>query len=125
MSDHGVYEKMQAVYEETGGQVVIDSAFKIIKGSDGNEMFIKSSQEDPDGQELITINRDATSVRQLAEWGMRMIQGQFPRITDVLPIEVEKRQAVLHVAVLIYNFTTYRYHKFRIWREYIWYRHRG
>jgi len=65
MSDHGAYEKMAAVYEETGGQVVIDSAFKIIRGWDGKSMFIKSSQEDPDGAEQIIIYRDATSVRQL------------------------------------------------------------
>mmetsp|Transcript_16580 Transcript_16580/g.40528 ORF Transcript_16580/g.40528 Transcript_16580/m.40528 type:complete len:104 (-) Transcript_16580:37-348(-) len=41
-----------------------------------------------------------------SEWGMRMIQAQFPRITDILLLEEERRQAILHVAVLIYNFTT-------------------
>ena len=41
MSDRGAYDKMQAVYDEAGGQVVIDSAFKNIKGSDVNDIFIK------------------------------------------------------------------------------------
>ena len=97
---------MAEVYEEFGGQVVIDSAFKIFKGADGNDMFIKSSQEDPDGAHAIQVNRDATSVRQLSEWGMRMIQAQFPRLTDILPVDMDKRQCILHLAVLIYNFTT-------------------
>ena len=106
MSEHGAYQKMRAIYEETGGQVVVDSAFKIMQGSDGNNMFIKSSQQDPDGTENIVVNRQATSVRQLSEWGMRMVQGQFPRLKDVLPLEQNKRQTIIHLAVLIYNFTT-------------------
>ena len=40
MSDHGAYAKMKEVYEEFGGQVVVDSAFKIVRGSDGNDIFI-------------------------------------------------------------------------------------
>ena len=66
MSDHGAYDKMAEVYEDFGGQVVIDLAFnKIIKGADGNDMFIKSSQEDPDGTHAILVNCNAISVRQL------------------------------------------------------------
>ena len=35
-----------------------------------------------------------------------MVQGQFPRLKDVLPLEQNKRQTIIHLAVLIYNFTT-------------------
>ena len=106
MSDHGAYAKMKEVYEEFGGQVVVDSAFKIVRGSDGNDIFIKSSQEDGEGAQAIIVHRNATSVRQLSEWGMRMIQAQFPRITDVLPLDKERRLCILQLAVLVYNFTT-------------------
>jgi len=106
MSEHGAYDKMQAVYDETGGQVVVDSVFKIMQGLDGKDMFIKSSQEDPDDVENIIVHREATSVRQLSKWGMRMVQAQFPRLKDVLPIDEVQRQTIIHLAVLIYNFTT-------------------
>jgi hypothetical protein len=57
----GVYDKIEEVYEATGGKVVIDSAFAL--GQRG--YFIKSAQLDPmDAQELLR-NRDATSVCQL------------------------------------------------------------
>ena len=61
---------------------VVDLAF----GSGRRPFLAKSSQVNPingDSQEL-TINRAVTSIRQLSEWGMRMIQGQFPRVTDTL-----------------------------------------
>jgi hypothetical protein len=59
----GVYDKIEEVFEATGGKVVIDSAFAL--GQRGN--FIKSAQLDPmDAQELLR-NRDATSVCQLSE----------------------------------------------------------
>jgi hypothetical protein len=72
----GVYGKIEKVYDATGGKVVIDSAFALGKRG----CFIKSAQQDPmDAEELLT-NRDATSVRQLSEWGMRQINAKFPRV---------------------------------------------
>ena len=69
---------MEMIYDKFGGKVVVDSAFKI--GS--KEFVIKSSQQDPTDPEKLLINRAATSVRQLSEWGMRMISGSFPRLKD-------------------------------------------
>ena len=43
MENHGLYDKMIRVYEETSGKVVVDSAFKL-KILD---CLIKSSQADP------------------------------------------------------------------------------
>ena len=83
--------------------MVVDSAF----GSGNWEFLVKFSQGDPmnaDAEEL-TISRAATSIRQLSEWGMRMIQGQFPRVTDTLVFdEVGDRRVVLRLLVHFYNF---------------------
>ena len=63
MVDYGVYEAMEKVIVATGGQVVVDSAFKI--GT--KEYLIKSLQEDPLDEQFILINCQATSIQQLSE----------------------------------------------------------
>ena len=69
--------------------------------------LIKSSQNDPEDSELLLINRDVTSVRQLSEWGMRMIQGGFPRIKDCIKYEEEgDRKIIFMLIVLLSNFKT-------------------
>jgi hypothetical protein len=101
MSDYGVYDGMEKIHNETGGRVVVDSAFKI-----GNRDFVlKSSQQDPMDPERLIINRAATSVRQLSEWGMRMIGGSFPRLKDALHYEEEnERRVILKLMVHLHNF---------------------
>jgi hypothetical protein len=52
----GVYDKIEEVFEATGGKSVIDSAFAL-GGAEGHMVgyFIKSAQLDPmDAQELLT-----------------------------------------------------------------------
>ena len=67
--------------------------------------MIKSSQEDPSVPELLLINRDATSICQLSEWGMRMIQGRFPRLKDHIRYEEKgERRVILNLMVLLYNY---------------------
>jgi hypothetical protein len=105
-ADHGgVYDKCEEVFDQTGGKVVIDAAFSL--GQKG--YFIKSAQLDPmDAQEMLK-NRDATSVRQLSEWGMRQIQAKFPRLKDDMPYEEQgERKVTLNLMVLLYNFQTAR-----------------
>ena len=64
--------------EDTGAKVVVDSAFKI-----GTKYYlVKSSQQDPLDYHTLLLNRAATSIRQLHEWGMRMIEGSFSRLKD-------------------------------------------
>ena len=47
------------------------------------------------------------AVRQLSEWGMRMIQGQFPRVKDKLRFEEwGERKVILRLMVHLYNFQT-------------------
>ena len=73
-----VYEKLVDIFDSFGGMCTVDGAF-----SKGNYPFlIKSSQTDPHGSEELIINREATSMRQSAEWGMRALQGSFPRLKD-------------------------------------------
>ena len=103
IADYGIYHGMETVFNATGGKVVVDSAFKITD----QEYLIRSSRNDPENAEDLLVNRDATSVRQLSEWGMRMIQGQFPRIKD--PIKYEKkgeRKIILRLLIHLYNFQT-------------------
>ena len=67
--------------------------------------MIKSSQQDPSDRELLLINCDETLIRQLSEWGMRMIQAQFPRLKDPIYYEENgERRVILNLMVLLYNF---------------------
>ena len=94
---------MEKVYEETGGKVVVDSAFRL----KGGNCLVKSTQDDPEDPNLLLINRDATSIRQLSEWGMRMIQGGFPRIKDCIQYEEEgDRKIIFMLMIHLYNFKT-------------------
>ena len=107
---YGIYRKIEDVYNQFGGKVVVNSAFN---ASRNKKFLIKSAQNDPINATRYTIqlNRAATSVRQLSEWGMRMIQGQFPRLKDKMEFkEFGERKVILHLMVLLYNFQTEEVH---------------
>ena len=101
-ADYGVYDKLEAIYDNYNAKIVVDSAF----GLQGKDFLIKSSQEDPQiDARAVLLNRQATSLRQLSEHGMRMIQGQFPRLKDNFQLEeFGERKIVLHSMVLLHNF---------------------
>ena len=73
MSGYGIYQKMECLYCRHGVNVCVDSAFKM----GDRDFLIKSSQQDlvGDNQQGIRLNCTATSVQQLSEHGMGMIQG--------------------------------------------------
>jgi hypothetical protein len=103
----GIYDKIDSIHQQTGGQVVVDSAFS----KKGRPSLIKSNQNNIDNQgrarQLNTINREATSVRQLSEWGMRGLQGAFPRLADRVPFEERgERKQLLQLVVLLFNYRT-------------------
>ena len=51
-------------------------------------------------QQQPALNRDATSIRQLSEWGMRAFQSAFPRVQDRLRHEdMGERCLILHSLV--------------------------
>ena len=101
IADYGAYSKFEKLYRMHGAKVVVDSAFQI--GT--HDWLIQSSQIDPlDAEELI-LNREATSLRQLSEWGMRMIQAAFPRLKKALPCEDDgEREIILQLMIRLHNF---------------------
>ena len=65
-----------------GKKVVVDSAFT----SKTSHAMIKSHQNNVEKngnpRQRFDLNFQATSVRQLSEWGKRYLQGLFPRLKD-------------------------------------------
>ena len=87
-----------------GGRVVVDSAFPLDLSK---PYFDKSTQMDPFGSPELNKNRNATSVHQLLEWGMRLIQEKFSRIKDGMKYkEAGERKIILQLLVLLFNFYT-------------------
>lgn len=101
----GIYEKVDSLYETRGVKVVVDSAF----ASDGRPSVYKSYQTNIDNRGNVRqnshIQRQATSVRQLSEWGMRGLQASFPRLKDRLEYEDKgERRLILELIVYLYNY---------------------
>jgi hypothetical protein len=55
---------------------------------------------------LIRLSNVYTSLWQASEWGMRGLQGTFPRCKRRLPSDKEKRWRVLECIVLVHTFRT-------------------
>lgn len=98
-----VYQKLEEVHTLYAGRCVADSAF-----SKGNYPFLIKSVQDhlvaADDIAQVTALRQATSVRQGAEWGMRAFQGSFPRMKDRFVYEERgERKVMILCTVLFYN----------------------
>ena len=109
IADHGLYDKMEEVFDRTGGRIVVDAAFKIC----AKRFLLRSAQNAPMNATLgeHRVNQAATSVRQLSEHGMRMLQGQFPRLKDSIRFDSTDeldRRVSLHLMILLYNYQTAR-----------------
>jgi hypothetical protein len=87
LADYGnIYEKLEAVLDETGDKVVVDLAFCVAN----NNFIIKSGQNIPLGNLQVVVRaRDATSICQSSEWGMRQFQSSFPRVKDEFCLETQ------------------------------------
>jgi hypothetical protein len=105
-----IYSKLSRIYDETGAKFVIDSAFCTSRFP----FLIKSSQDYLTAddnlltyEEQITdlaIKREATSMRQSSEWGMRGVQASFPRLKDTLPYEeYGERKVIMTSLLLLFN----------------------
>ena len=55
---------------------------------------------------LLKISNIHTSLRQASEWGMRGLQGSFPRLKRRLPSDNNKRRLVLETIVFVHNLQT-------------------
>ena len=103
----GIYDSIDKPYVHTGGRVVVDSAF----GKQDRNSLIKSYANNIDQQgrarQSTSVNRDATSVQQLSEWGMQGLQGSFPRLKErILWEERGERKLLLQLAIYLYNYCT-------------------
>jgi hypothetical protein len=105
-----VYTKLEEVYDNTELKCVVDSAFC----SFNHDFLIKSSQDDltcepqyenlQDQLQNIAVKREATSMRQSAEWGMRAVQSSFPRLKDTLLYEERgERRIMFDCLFLLFN----------------------
>ena len=97
--------KLNQFYKKTGARVVVDSAF----ASHKSKALIKSHQSNIDKngnvRQKSELHRAGTSVRQLSEWGMRGLQGSFPRLKDDLLYEERgERKLTLFSIIYLYNF---------------------
>ena len=100
-----VYDKLGAVYDETGGKCTVDSAF----GKVNRPLLIMSLQDYlvstmPTRQEQrldLQRKRQATSMRQAAEWGMRAIQSSFPCLKDTFVYEDTGERRILMKMVCV------------------------
>ena len=103
IADYGFYTNLEEVYDRDGGKVVVDSAFAVRNAP----YLIKSSQTNPFDMRGIAVNEQATSIRQLSEWGMRIIQATFPRVKEPLRYEEDgDRMIILKLMVCLYNYQT-------------------
>ncbi len=103
LADYGnVYEKLERVFIETGGKVVVDSAFRLAN----NDFIIKSGQNVPLGNLQVVVRaRDTTSIHQSSEWGMKQFQSSFPRVKDEFRLETQgERRIILLLVVYLFNY---------------------
>ena len=97
MADYGLYGLMEIVFNRDGRHLVVDSAFKV-----GNAPYlVKSSQVDPIDQEESIVNCQATAIRQLSEWAMRIIQSSFLGLEG--PLRYEEDRDCFIVLILMVN----------------------
>jgi DDE superfamily endonuclease len=100
-----VYSKIDELFDETGAKIVVDSAFS----SESRQSMFKSWQSNIDNQGYVRQNsqvqKQATAVRQLSEWGMRGLQASFPRLKDRMVWEEKgERRLILEMIVRLYNY---------------------
>jgi len=100
-----IYDKIDTVYEATGYKVVVDSAFARSERVSMIKSYARNVNNRGEPNQRISVNRDATSVRQMSEWGMRGLQGSFPRLKDRIRWEERgERKFMLQLVIFLYNF---------------------
>ena len=94
-----LYTELEKVFNKTGSKYIIDSAFwssrypfLVKSGSD-------SSATTADAFEFVT-EKQATSARQAAEWGMRALQGSFPRLKERPVFENRGERQIILISIV-------------------------
>jgi hypothetical protein len=101
-----VYDKLENVYRRNGAKCTADSAFAA-KNVDYIIRSLSTVDIESDGRvglrNRIRVNKEATSMRQSAEWGMYSLKS-FPRLKDwFLYEEYGERRLNLTMLVLLFN----------------------
>lgn len=107
-----VMELLAWLKEKIGAfKVCVDQGFP--RSGDAFDIFVGPFSEKA-ARNLSPILRDSllnmaniyTSLRQSSEWGMRALQGTFPRLKTRMTSNQTKRKLILKSIVLIHNFRT-------------------
>ena len=81
-----IYQKLEKVYDTTGGRCCVDSAFSNLERDyllkSGQDLLGSSAPTRREQDLEHQLRRQATSARQTAKWGMLTIQNSFPRVKD-------------------------------------------
>jgi hypothetical protein len=81
-----IYQKLETVYETTGGKCCVDLAFGNLERDYllklGQDLLGSSAPTRHEQNVEHQLRRQATSVQQTAEWGMLTMQALFPWIKD-------------------------------------------
>ena len=102
VSDFGeIYTKLKYLYEKYGCKSVVDAAFLAKRST----YLVKTNNDITTATRQQIRERTAEiSCRQLSEWGMRTLQGSFPRLRDRFCYkEMGKRKQVIHMIILLSN----------------------
>jgi len=100
-----IYNILEDVYGANGGKCIVDSAFNQKRC----HYLIKSGKAKPgETAERRRIRQQATTMHQAIEWGMRSLQGSYPRLKDRLLFSDDRqdRRFFLHLISLLLNFRT-------------------
>jgi hypothetical protein len=81
-----IYQKLEKVYDTTGGRCCVDSAFSNLERDyllkSGQDLLGSSAPTRREQNLEHQLRWQATLARQTAEWGMLTIQNSFPRVKD-------------------------------------------
>ncbi len=104
----GIHDKLLLLYEGMGAVTCVNLAFRmrnspyIIKSLQTN--YIGEGNTDAAVQHDIMQKRQATSMRQSSEWGMRALQSSFPRMFDQMTYKQKGEQQIgIKMMVYFYN----------------------
>jgi hypothetical protein len=105
-----IYSKLSWVYETTGAICTVDSAFRcrdspfLFKSAQTFGRVTPENEDDDEANYEWHGMKQAMSMCQTAEWGMRAIQASFPRISDTFLYETQgERRTICKTMILLYN----------------------
>ncbi len=102
-----IYAKLETMFDKYGVRCAVDSGFGKIK----KHLMVKPKKDDSNSNKTtcqearldVKVKRAATSMRQLAEWGMRDFQASFPRMKVCFDYEEQgERRIIMKMYVLFF-----------------------